>query len=57
MIKDKEDMKKVVKLRHVGKFYQVYSDDAYVIHAVIVIMFLMEELDFLFHQLVKYKIN
>ena len=57
MIKAKENMKKVVRIRKVGKFCQAYEDDAYVIHAVIVIMFLMEELDFLFHQLVKYKIN
>ena len=27
-------MKKVVRLRKVGKFCQVYSDDAYVIHAI-----------------------
>ena len=47
MIKDKEDMKKVVRLRKVGKFYQAYEYDAYVIHAVIVIMFLMVRLDFL----------
>ena len=26
-------MKHVVSLRHVGKFYQSYEDDAYVIHA------------------------
>ena len=27
-------MKKVVRLRLVGKFYQTYEDDAYVIHAI-----------------------
>ena len=27
-------MKKVVNLRRVGKFYQAYEDDAYVIHAI-----------------------
>ena len=27
-------MKKVVRLRLVGKFYQAYEDDAYVIHAI-----------------------
>ena len=27
-------MKKVVRIRKVGKFYQAYEDDAYVIHAI-----------------------
>ena len=50
-------MKKVVRIRKVGKFCQAYEDDAYVIHAIMNYNVSNGRIGFPINLLVKYKIN